>query len=537
MKEIDDIFKEKLFNYQKTPTTDVFLKIKNNYPKANTKPFWKSTTAKIIFSSIIITTVAIITILFIPTKQNSNDLSTIYLQNSEQTQSETNTKHLEGINSNKLLNNDNQDIETYHNDKISVKTIKTISFFEVRDTNICGLEYTSQIEQNYNNIILPKDLELYTNNEKISFVASKSGKYIIKYKEVKNNTIFVDSMTVSYKEFVKPELNLSNENLCSNQILKVELNNPKNYKINWDIDANIKKVSNSLYEISGLKSGKNNIKINYSVENCNLSDMKIVTVSEIPKYTITSKSSYCSGANAEIAISLKNIKPEYFMLDNLQINKTGKFNNLTAGIHNMQIKYTNGCISNDTIFIFDSLKIKPYFKSQSELIDKNKYFFNNLTEIDSKGYEKNKDIEFTWKINDLEVSNSDNLSYMFTNNGIYNVKLIAIINNECVREYSEKIEIFNNNDIKIPNIFTPNGDGIGDYFQIVPNCNLKEFSIIISGKNGETVFESRDIDNSWDGKIYGNNDAPEGLYYYSISAKDSNGNQINKNGTVQLIRK
>jgi len=67
----------------------------------------------------------------------------------------------------------------------------------------------------------------------------------------------------------------------------------------------------------------------------------------------------------------------------------------------------------------------------------------------------------------------------------------------------------------IPNVFTPNNDGIGDKWEIP---NLKDFpkaSVTVFTKNGQKVFESYQYQVSWDGTFNGKN-CPIGTYYYII---------------------
>ncbi len=72
-----------------------------------------------------------------------------------------------------------------------------------------------------------------------------------------------------------------------------------------------------------------------------------------------------------------------------------------------------------------------------------------------------------------------------------------------------------NADITVPNIFTPNGDGINDYFAIkdLPenSCDEQFKSIEVSNRWGQTVFKSTDPKFRW----YGT-DAPVGTYYYLL---------------------
>ena len=78
--------------------------------------------------------------------------------------------------------------------------------------------------------------------------------------------------------------------------------------------------------------------------------------------------------------------------------------------------------------------------------------------------------------------------------------------------------------LKIPNIFTPNGDGINDFFEIGygeegrPINDLNEYflshKLVIFNRWGRTVYESSDYKNDWDG-----DNLPDGTYFYVLECK------------------
>ncbi|MDR2836244.1 MAG: gliding motility-associated C-terminal domain-containing protein [Bacteroidales bacterium] len=544
MKEINDIFKDKLYNYQKTPSQEIFDNIKKNYPKTSFKELCRANIAKIvIYIILIISTIILIIVILNYKNENQIENTNNVVENNNNVVitniSKNNTKIIQNANNTKkeIISINKKTDNWLHQNKDSKTLIQNINFFTIKDTIVCGLEFEMKFIEPIKNIILPKGIEMSSNSKNTIFVASNTGEFLIKYYEKQNNVILIDSMTVVYTETAKPKLIFSDEILCPNQSVKVTIENLKNYSIDWEIEnLKIKNISKNKFEIFNLKNGENLIKINYSNKNCNLTEERIIKVFDNIIYNIQRNPDYCSGGNGAITINVKNLKPELFVLDNKISNKTGYFPNLNAGIHFVQIKYNNECVVRDSVFLFDTLKLKPYFKVEADLIDKNRFLFNNLTEIDYLGYEKNHEIEFIWKINDKEISRNDNFDYEFPNGGNYNVKLLAKINNDCFREYSENLVIADTY-LKIPNVFTPNGDGVGDFFEIKSDIVLKNFSLIISGTQGEKVFESNNANNFWDGKISGNNDAPEGVYYYTISAEGNNGKKIKQAGTVQLIRR
>lgn len=91
--------------------------------------------------------------------------------------------------------------------------------------------------------------------------------------------------------------------------------------------------------------------------------------------------------------------------------------------------------------------------------------------------------------------------------------------------------------MQIPNLFTPNGDGKNDTFEIVAK-GLSQYSIKIYNRWGNLVFESTQLNDQWNGDINGSA-ASEGTYYYVIEATKYNGEPYDVKGlkgTLTLMR-
>lgn len=92
--------------------------------------------------------------------------------------------------------------------------------------------------------------------------------------------------------------------------------------------------------------------------------------------------------------------------------------------------------------------------------------------------------------------------------------------------------------IDIPNVFTPNGDGVNDYFfpRQLLSRQLTQFSLRIFNRWGQVVFETARTDGrGWDGK-FNNRDQPEGVYVYVIEAELAGSIPEQYEGNVTLIR-
>ncbi len=103
---------------------------------------------------------------------------------------------------------------------------------------------------------------------------------------------------------------------------------------------------------------------------------------------------------------------------------------------------------------------------------------------------------------------------------------------------SDSIVVNNDCYMNIPNAFTPNGDGINDYFyprQLLTR-GLTSFKMNIYNRWGQLIFETSTTDGSgWDGKLNGS-DQPEGVYVYIIDAVFKDGQQEHHQGNVTLLR-
>ena len=93
--------------------------------------------------------------------------------------------------------------------------------------------------------------------------------------------------------------------------------------------------------------------------------------------------------------------------------------------------------------------------------------------------------------------------------------------------------------IYIPNAFTPNGDGLNDYFSILGQGIGLINSFRIYDRWGTLVFSKSnfkpdDKSGSWDGRIKGDN-APVGTYTYFVEMS-CNENKFVQKGTVNLLR-
>jgi len=73
--------------------------------------------------------------------------------------------------------------------------------------------------------------------------------------------------------------------------------------------------------------------------------------------------------------------------------------------------------------------------------------------------------------------------------------------------------------VKVPNVFSPNGDGVHDKW-ILPNlADYPGCTVEVFNRYGQQVFYSEGYGTPWDGRFKGN-DLPVAVYYYVIKLEN-----------------
>jgi len=131
-----------------------------------------------------------------------------------------------------------------------------------------------------------------------------------------------------------------------------------------------------------------------------------------------------------------------------------------------------------------------------------------------------------WDFGDGNTSIVQNPAHPFGQTGYHTVTLTVETAFGCTDSVSKEILII---DITIPNVFTPNGDGINDYFVIdgiefVDGCQL-----VVFNRWGKKVYESNNYKNDWDG-----DNLADGVYYFIFNLPQNIADPYH--GTVTIIR-
>lgn len=157
-----------------------------------------------------------------------------------------------------------------------------------------------------------------------------------------------------------------------------------------------------------------------------------------------------------------------------------------------------------------------------------------------------------WEFGDESPSSDlDTPEHLYTEEGDYNIVLTVVNPQGCDTVFVKAVKVLPIK-LKIPNVITPNGDNINDYFIISEappgedetggglksaeyegfkalNIYYKRTTLVIFNRHGRKVFESNDYQNNWDG---GN--LKDGTYFYMLECEGFKSTDVYK-GSLTII--
>ena len=278
----------------------------------------------------------------------------------------------------------------------------------------------------------------------------------------------------------------------------------------------------------------------YTVTTTDATGCEVIETFEIPDNSDVSVNYFvldiiCFGEmNGQIII--EDFFPSYllFSLDGVSFSDVTTFENLDAGLYTLFILETNGCITQKDIFVNQAIQlltdlgedIEIQLGDSVELVPLVSAPFMNLT--------------FHWS-STSEILNCTDCFEQWVNPFETTTYTFTIQDaNGCTA--SDQVTIFINDDknLFIPNVFTPNFDGVNDIFTVYGGVGIKQIErFSIRDDFGNIVYEAHNFPpnnfgSGWDGRFEGRR-MDMGVFLYLVRVEYFDGTFEDIFGTVTLV--
>ncbi len=137
----------------------------------------------------------------------------------------------------------------------------------------------------------------------------------------------------------------------------------------------------------------------------------------------------------------------------------------------------------------------------------------------------------------LNYSVLPNATHTYSAPGEYDVWLTVVSSGSCIDSTVNRIIIQDSYTLWAPSAFTPNGDGINEFF--IPKgsgIDPDNFKLYIFDRWGKEIYYTESINNPWDGTIQQTGViAPQGVYVWVLYSTEQSGIEHKYMGRISLI--
>lgn len=351
---------------------------------------------------------------------------------------------------------------------------------------------------------------LWSTNETSNSISVNSGG-VFSLEASLNNCVYSDEVSVTLTP--SPNFNLGPDlELCDGESALLNPNYPDG-DFEWQDGSN---TNTYLVEEAGTYS------LTISQGNCTGSDEVTVTYTPVPVFDLGPDLLHCFNEDHLIEVNTG--------FDNAEVSwNTGATGESiapnTSGFYQATANL-NDCIYSDGL----NLEIIPPLNF--DLGEDRVLCQGQELELSANPQNFNYPLDFEWSNGDYSpssiVSSSGNVEVVVSSDCEVLSDQVLVLFEQCGCE------------IYVPNAFTPDQDGVNEFFKVETECVFQEYSLLIFNRDGEVVFSSLDPSDLWDGSHQlGSHFVPNGSYIYRIEYVSETLNGIESetlSGHVTLLR-
>lgn len=266
---------------------------------------------------------------------------------------------------------------------------------------------------------------------------------------------------------------------------------------------------------------------------CSYLDSMNVTINPVPTGSISASTlEGCAPLSVDFSMNVADVDDLiWYSADTMFFDQSSFTYSFEPGAHDvwMYAETINGCGAvfnlSDSIRVYDYPEVyftpemvqETYFPGQSIVL---------LNQSDSL-------FSYEWNYGNGSSSSGYDGVVDYGQDGEYCVTLTVTNLNSCTNSYDTCLVVYETYEVIIPNMFTPNSDGVNDAF-VIGGTEAYTYHVEIFNRWGNQLFVSEDYDNTWLGLTKSGDPLPSGTYYYYIYSNEDS-TKVFK-GFVTLLR-
>lgn len=304
---------------------------------------------------------------------------------------------------------------------------------------------------------------------------------------------------------------------------------------NFSIDGNGVQQNNTSGTFENLSDGDYLVSVK-DANNCLTSISATVAPANSDEFVVETDSTTCFGdiyMDGSIIITSVFVGNDFYTysLNGVDYRDYGRFDSLAHGDYIVMVKSKNDCESTLLATVYEPAKLEAQITPNLLQLELGESAIVNTT------HNGKFDVQYAWFPADgLSCTDCPNPIVAIYNDMEYTLMIKESPDGRkyCSAEATLTVEIGPHGEVLVPNMFSPNGDGINDIFYVYGN-GVREIALRIFNRWGEKVFDASSIYEGWDG-TYKTVPQPPDVYTYVVEFTFLDNQKLQKQGTISLVR-
>ncbi len=257
---------------------------------------------------------------------------------------------------------------------------------------------------------------------------------------------------------------------------------------------------------------------------CTNTATAVVTVNQLPQ-VVAGGGTICSGESFNLTAGGAT---NYSWSNNIGNGSTVKVNPVTTATYIVTGTDNQNCTNTSSAVITVNEKPQAEFNYDPDIV------LQRITTVnfhDASLFNKSVIRKWSWIPGDNSaLMEGANVSHVYNDQGQFTVMLMVENADGCKDTATKNIKVVPSDTITVPNVFTPNNDGVNDYLYI-KGIDYGDWQVTIYNRWGRKVYENNKYDNNTN--MWAADGCSEGVYYYIAYNKERN---ITKHGWVEVVK-
>ncbi len=250
---------------------------------------------------------------------------------------------------------------------------------------------------------------------------------------------------------------------------------------------------------------------------CLLNETIVVNDIALPVITLDITNAKCNAPNGSITATVTGGEPPYNYSWSSENSSTATQSGLGSGSYSVFVTDNDGCVISELAIV------NNYASPNVSLTTANATCDANNGSIMAEAYGGTGTLTYEWSTGEIteSISGLDMDTYY----------LSVTDANNCTTVDTATVDRIDGICLDIPSGFSPNTDGVNDFWNIYGAEFYPELRVEIYNRWGSVLFESDGYSEPWNGTNANGNDVPAAVYYYIVTL----GEEV-RTGTVTIKR-